>query len=222
MLSLALFACSTSVFVKGVVSDEEEKNTDKEKEFAFYKKYKKEPWVKARFEEGMVENIENTIPMLKGLGEDPNMLLNSVRSQKRKPHNVIAKAAELVPLNAENGECKMELIEMLRDLGGNPEEYEEFECIEETLWGNSPNERSKRRWMKKVTNSAKDIVTSLTYNKNSNIRLCAKKIKRLFLGITELTSEEKACQQNELYRDMQKDTQKLEEYEELIKEQENR
>ena len=122
MLSLGLVVCSSSVFVKGVVGEEEKKSEmfKKYEKFLNIEQPKKEfgPFGKIRdirggfysFGQKVVEDIkenpDNIFPILKASGKDAGLELKCVRTEENGyAKDVLAYFAVLLTNKAKEGEC---------------------------------------------------------------------------------------------------------------------
>ena len=200
MLSLAFIVCASSIFVGCGVEmllnykSEEKEETRMFKKYQFYKAmglpgkpdgHADKEWLKQMVMEDMKHNVDDILDILRGLGEDPNMLLGNAKKLPL-PHNVFAYASYLVINNINDASnyrelhkrkgCNTELIQQLKDRGGDSEAKE----VSSNGWFSSSD----------ITKSAQDLTASFIDNKDKEKRSCAKKLNRLFHKTNELTDAE--------------------------------
>ena len=187
MLSLALFACTASVFVKGVVS-EEEKETPTRKKYQWFKKngYADKEWMAKKIMKDIDKDPERALEIIEALGVDPNMPVNNKHLQA---YTLFGHTVKRVITNAyigyikedEQGQpyverrCNIELIKKLFDLGADLDKM--------TGWI-YPSQSAREV----VRDKSNDHFSCERPTEQG--RLCARAIERFFNGINELTDKE--------------------------------
>ncbi len=192
MLSLALVVCTASVLTGPVDQAEEVEDTravEEEKKTKTFKKYRyylneghaNKEWMPKKVMNEMEIDVNNTLDIIDGLDEDPNMRL--VDDKYPCPHNVLVYASYLVPVES-NGYwlgCNTKLIEELLIRGGDPKIKND--------------DGSTRNALEVVEGHVNSWISE-------EIRDCAKKVKIILLNaceINELTDNEKAYKDYEEY-----------------------
>ncbi len=120
MFLLGLVVCTSSVFVKGVVSDEEEKETPTSVKYGAYRK-KGEKWIKNNDKE-INKEIKNDIfrapdkslEIMKAFEVGPNYMINN--SDCACPCTIAGNTFKQIIKDAGEGECNISLAKTIFDL----------------------------------------------------------------------------------------------------------
>ncbi len=120
MFLLGLVVCTSSVFVKGVVSDEEEKETPTSVKYGAYRK-KGEKWIKKNNNEINKEIIneifrdpDKSLDIMKAFEVGPNYIINNVW---RCPCTIAGSTFKQIIEDAGEGKCNISLVKKIFDLG---------------------------------------------------------------------------------------------------------
>ncbi len=207
MLSLGLFVCTASVFVKGVEPVEEKKETPTSKKYRYYlnKGYVDKEWIAKKIMKDIDKDPERALEIIDALGVDPNMPVNNIH---RQPYTLFGYTVNRVVWNADLGRherCDIELIKKLFKLGADLDKM--------TGWI-FPSQSARE-----VVRDKSNDYSSFKRPKEG--RLCARAIERFFNGINELTDKEYA-DEREREVDAENEWEVDAEYKEYLKKQQEK
>ena len=208
MLSLALFVCTASTFVKGGIP-EEKKETLTFKEYQWYKENgyadKHKEWIARWIMKDIDKDPERALEIIEALGVDPNMPVNNKHLQA---YTLFGHTVNRVVWNADLGRherCDIELIKKLFKLGADLDKM--------TGWI-FPSQSARE-----VVRDKSNDYSSFKRPKEG--RLCARAIERFFNGINELTDKEYA-DEREREVDAENEWEVDAEYKEYLKKQQEK